>query len=281
MLLPRRVPATFTDTLLRRLCATLIAAQRLPLADLASALDIAILACREALLAVLPRFVELGCTVTEDATEVALGYVEEVAESVRRVTVLDEDVELSPEQLTILALIAVHGPLTRSAVEEYRGEDAETLLRRLVSKGILARVRDPGEVGGPYVYRLTAKALGLMGAPSIDVLRSRVLQTRGRSSPPRVRPPQERPQCRCPRDRVLAGHLNNHRGRPLRHVQDQPRCAGRAPRRSRALQEGGRATTLTASRQHTDLLHVSNFVRWLADAPPATKWSGRRGGRGR
>src|SRR5487761_1338292 len=53
-LIPRRAPTPHTDTLLRRLCATLIAARRLPLADLAAALEIAIPACRELLLAALP-----------------------------------------------------------------------------------------------------------------------------------------------------------------------------------------------------------------------------------
>ena len=47
-LLPRHRPvANLTDDLLRRLCATVIAARRVPLADLASALDISMAACRE------------------------------------------------------------------------------------------------------------------------------------------------------------------------------------------------------------------------------------------
>lgn len=86
---------------------------------------------------------------TEDGAEVCLGYVEEVAEAVRRVTVLKEDTDLSSEQLAILALVAVHGPLTRAQIEEYRGEDSETLLRRRPARGVLARARDEKEVGAP------------------------------------------------------------------------------------------------------------------------------------
>jgi chromosome segregation and condensation protein ScpB/DNA-binding XRE family transcriptional regulator len=177
ILIPRREPATVTDGLVRRLCATLIAARRLPLADLAAALDIAIPACRELLLVALPRFGELGCTVTQDGAEVAVGYVEDVADAVRRVTVLDDDIDLSSEQLAILALLAVHGPLTRTQIEEYRGEGSETLLRRLAACGVLARARDEKEVGAPYLYRLTAKALGLIGVPTVEALRARVLET--------------------------------------------------------------------------------------------------------
>jgi chromosome segregation and condensation protein ScpB len=75
-------------------------------------------------------------------------------DAVRRVTNVEEDIDLSSEQLTILALIAVHGPLTRAVIEEWRGEDSGTLLRRLNAKGILARVRDEAEPGGPYMYRI-------------------------------------------------------------------------------------------------------------------------------
>ena len=114
---------------------------------------------------------------TEDGAEVCLGYVEEVAEAVRRVTGLKEDTDLSSEQLAILALVAVHGPLTRAQIEEYRGEDSETLLRRRPARGVLVRARDEKEVGAPYLYRLTAKALGLIGVPTIEALRSRVLET--------------------------------------------------------------------------------------------------------
>ncbi len=180
VLLPRREPATYTEALVRQLCATVIAARRLPLADLAAALDIAIPACRELLLAALPRLAEVGCSATEDGAEVALGYVADAAEAVRRVTVLEEDdVELSLEQLAILALLAVHGPLTRLQIEEYRGENSETLLRRLAARGVLARARDDKAVGAPYLYRLTAKALALIGAPNVEALRSAVLERVG------------------------------------------------------------------------------------------------------
>ena len=184
VLLPKRRPTTVTDTIQRRLCAIVVAVQRLPLADLASALHIAIPACREALLAAAPRFRELGCTVTEDGVEVVLGYAEDVVGAVRRVTTVEEDTELSSEQLAILALLAVHGPLTRLQLEEYRGENSETLLRRLAARGVLARARDDKEVGAPYFYRLTAKTLALMGAPSVEALRSAVLERVGAVTAP-------------------------------------------------------------------------------------------------
>ena len=53
------------------------------------------------------------------------------------------------------------------------------MLRRLSVRGILARVRDEAEPGGPYVYRIAAKALHLLGLPTVEALRSFVLEKVG------------------------------------------------------------------------------------------------------
>lgn len=227
-------PAGITELLLRRLCATLIAARRLPPADLAAAPEIPVPACRELLLAARPRLAALGCTVTEDGIEVCLGYAEEVAGAVRRVSLLEDDVELSSEQLAILALLAVHGPLTRAQIEAYRGEDSKSLLRRLAGRGIVARARDDKEVGAPYLYRLTAKALGLLGVPTIEVLRARVLETAAALPPPLAATPFA-PATAPVRGRRPLGHLWRRPPPCVRAVRSDLNPRVRSTRSSRAL----------------------------------------------
>lgn len=45
--------------------------------------------------------------------------------------------ELSAEQLSTIAIVPYLGTATRRQVEAIRGEDSETLLRRLVDRGCL------------------------------------------------------------------------------------------------------------------------------------------------
>ncbi|MBV9279990.1 MAG: SMC-Scp complex subunit ScpB [Chloroflexi bacterium] len=167
-------PRTPTEELLRRACACLVAAHHLPLADLASALDVGIPAARELVLAGAARLAAVGYALTEDGSEVRLWPLAEVGEAVSRVAAVEVEHEVSAEQLEVLAIVVTLGAATRAEVERYRGEGSESLLARLIRRGLLARVRDEREPGAPNVYRATAKALRAAGFPTVEALRAAI-----------------------------------------------------------------------------------------------------------
>jgi len=64
-----------------------------------------------------------------------------------------------------------------SAVEELRGEDCESLLRRMMSGGLLEATRDDADAHAPNLYRVTAKALGALGYPTLESFQHALTET--------------------------------------------------------------------------------------------------------
>ena len=94
----------------------------------------------------------------------------------RTVTDVEEVAAPFAEQLEILAITAYFGQATRALIERYRGEDSESLLDRLVRRGLLAKVRDDQALGAPNVYRVTAKALRAAGFATVEAMRAAVAE---------------------------------------------------------------------------------------------------------
>ncbi len=144
------------------------------LADLASALEIAICAVRENLDSVAERLLTVGFSLTDDGIQVRL-FPLPCAETVVR-TVSDVEVVEAPsaEQLEILAIVAYLGQASRAAIEHFRREESSSLLDRLTRRGLLAKVRDKKKLGSPNVYAVTAKALRAAGFPTVEAMRAAV-----------------------------------------------------------------------------------------------------------
>jgi chromosome segregation and condensation protein ScpB len=140
----------------------------------ASALDISVSAVRENLDRAAQRLEGIGFSLTDDGGRVRLFALPCAEAAVRTLSDVEEVVAPSAEQLEILAIVAYFGQATRSLIERYRGEDSESLLDRLVRRGLLAKVRDDQALGAPNVYRVTAKALRATGFPTVEAMRSAV-----------------------------------------------------------------------------------------------------------
>jgi chromosome segregation and condensation protein ScpB len=93
---------------------------------------------------------------------------------VRTLTDVEEVASPPVEQLEVLATVAYFGQATRALIELYRQEDSESLLDRLVRRGLLAKVRDEQALGAPNVYRITAKALRAAGFATVEAMRGAV-----------------------------------------------------------------------------------------------------------
>ena len=175
--LPRRLPLQLSDDLVAALCAGILARVRVPLAELASALDTSIAAVRENVERVSERLCAVGYTCTEDGGEVRLWPLPgKSSDAVRCLTVTEEAAQPSGEQLAILGIVAFFGQVTRAQIEAFRRAegipiDSASLLERMTQSGLLCKVRTDRGLGAPNVYTVTTKALRATGYPTIEALR--------------------------------------------------------------------------------------------------------------
>jgi segregation and condensation protein B len=176
VLIPPPAPQGLMEEHLATLAACLVAGRGATLSALADALHITIPAVREGLLRIADRLAAAGVNAVEDGVEVRLFPLDFAARAVAAVTTLEAVGELSEEQVAILCIVAYHGTATRTQIEGLRGEDSETLLRRLVARGLLHRALDPAAPGGPFVYCVTATALAATGHSSLESLQAYLAQ---------------------------------------------------------------------------------------------------------
>ncbi len=77
---------------------------------------------------------------------------------------------LSQAALETLAIVAYKQPVTRSAISQIRGVEADGAVRSLVSRGLIEEVgRDPSP-GQPLLYATTATFLERLGLDHVDAL---------------------------------------------------------------------------------------------------------------
>lgn len=78
--------------------------------------------------------------------------------------------ELSRASLETLAIIAYRGPLTRSGIEQLRGVSSDTLLRSLVSRGLVTEAGRSQAPGRPMQYTVSPAFLDHFGLTSLSEL---------------------------------------------------------------------------------------------------------------
>jgi len=175
--IPLRLPLRLDPDQVTALCAGLLARHEASLADLASALGIAIPAVRENLERVAERLLPVGYTLTDDGGTVRLWPLPgRPSEVVRCLSSVEETVQPSPEQVGILGVVAYFAQITRTQIEAFRGEgdvvvDSASVLDRMVRQGLLAKVRSDRGLGAPYVYSVTGKAVRASGYTSVEAMR--------------------------------------------------------------------------------------------------------------
>jgi DNA-binding MarR family transcriptional regulator len=96
-------------------------------------------------------------------------------EAVGRIVSLERVRALTQEQMEVLAIVASLGSATRRQVERLRGEDCESLLRRLAQRGLVEPVPDEARPGAPNIYRLTTRGVAACGHSSLEGLQAELL----------------------------------------------------------------------------------------------------------
>jgi segregation and condensation protein B len=87
----------------------------------------------------------------------------EAAPHVERFLGLELTSKLSAPALETLAIVAYQQPITRAGVEDVRGVNCDSVLRTLVSKGLVEEVGRLPQAGRPILYGTTFEFLQYFG----------------------------------------------------------------------------------------------------------------------
>lgn len=101
---------------------------------------------------------------------VQLTTAPEAAPHVERFLGLELRVHLSQAALEALAIVAYRQPITRPEIEAIRGVGSDSVLRTLLSAGLIDRVGRADAVGRPFLYGTTPAFLQHFGLQSLDEL---------------------------------------------------------------------------------------------------------------
>jgi segregation and condensation protein B len=96
----------------------------------------------------------------------------EAAPCVERFLGLEARTRLSRAALETLAIIAYRQPVTRPEIEAVRGVSSDSVLRTLLSVGLVEEVGRASTVGRPILYGTTFEFLQHFGLSSLDELPS-------------------------------------------------------------------------------------------------------------
>lgn len=91
----------------------------------------------------------------------------EAASTIRRFLREEANSDLSRPALETLAIVAYRGPLTKSAIEAVRGVASDTMLRNLLSRGLITEAGKSNEPGRPVLYSISQTFLQHFGLTSL------------------------------------------------------------------------------------------------------------------
>ena len=154
-----------------RLEALLFAAPSAAAASqLAQALDTTVREIERALEELEARYAEGGLRIQRYRGRLQLTTAPETAKDVERFLGLEADSRLSRAALEALAIVAYQQPVTRPQVDAIRGVNSDTVLKTLLSHGLIEEAGRAEAVGRPILYTLTPDFLRHFGLNSLEEL---------------------------------------------------------------------------------------------------------------
>jgi segregation and condensation protein B len=101
---------------------------------------------------------------------VQLVTASEVTKYVQILLGLSNTSKLSTPALETLAIVAYRQPITRSEIEAIRGVNSDSVLRTLLSRGIIEEAGRLDTVGHPALFGTTFEFLRFLGLENLDQL---------------------------------------------------------------------------------------------------------------
>jgi segregation and condensation protein B len=101
---------------------------------------------------------------------VQLTTAPQIAEIIERFLGLEVSSRLSRAALETLAIVLYKQPVTRPSIDAIRGVNSDSVLRGLLSKGLIQEVGRADAPGRPILYSATAECLQYFGIGSLSEL---------------------------------------------------------------------------------------------------------------
>lgn len=137
---------------------------------LSEALEVSTARVEEALDELALIYADRGLRLQRLERGVQLVTAPEAAASIDRFLGLEAQVHLTQASLEALAIVAYRQPVTRPEIEAIRGVGSDSVLRTLLSAGLIERVGRADAIGRPYLYGTTSEFLQHFGLQSLDEL---------------------------------------------------------------------------------------------------------------
>ncbi len=147
-----------------------VADEPVPIGRLAAAIDVNQEKVEEALRVLSEEYERRGLRLQCKGGQVQLVTAPEAAPHIERFLDLELNSRLSAPALETLAIVAYQQPATRAQVEGIRGVNCDSVLRTLVSKGLIEEVGRLSQAGRPIIYGTTFEFLQYFGLQDLAEL---------------------------------------------------------------------------------------------------------------
>ncbi|NWG06401.1 MAG: SMC-Scp complex subunit ScpB [Chloroflexi bacterium] len=144
-----------------------VAAEPVMTAQLATALDVAPSVVERGLNELDASLSSRGLRLQRHAGRVQLTTAPELAELIERFLGLEATSHLSRAALETLAIIAYQQPVTRPQIDSIRGVNSDSMMKSLLSKGLILESGRADGPGRPILYSTTPEFLQHFGLNSI------------------------------------------------------------------------------------------------------------------
>lgn len=147
-----------------------MADQPVSIAELAKTLDVSANKIEKALAQLSESYQGRCLQIQQHGRQVQLATTPDATEYIERFLGLSLSSKLSTAALEVLGIVAYKQPITRPEIEAIRGVNSDSVLRNLLSKGLIEEVGRLDTVGHPIQYGTTFEFLKYFGLTSLDQL---------------------------------------------------------------------------------------------------------------
>lgn len=147
-----------------------VADEPVSVGSLAAAIGAQREAVEEALRVLMEEYEQRGLRLQHKGERVQMTTAPEAAAHIERFLDLELSSKLSAPALETLAIVAYQQPITRAGVEAIRGVNCDSVLRTLVSKGLIEEVGRLPQAGRPIIYGTTFEFLQYFGLHDLTEL---------------------------------------------------------------------------------------------------------------